>query len=116
MSMTPFPAGLPTSAIMILIDKLRGSIVPNNDLILAAWNLAGYGLSQIATEPTPAPTPAAEDELKLDKHSDISNDDAIKALESLITKGSEADDERKRLPWAKIVGIAIKILLGMLVI
>jgi len=112
MSMTPFPAGLPTSAIMILIDKLRGSIVPNNDLILAAWNLAGYGLSQIATEPTPA----AEDELKLDKHSDISNDDAIKALESLITKGSEADDERKRLPWAKIVGIAIKILLGMLVI
>jgi hypothetical protein len=97
---------------MILIDKLRGSIVPNNDLILAAWNLAGYGLSQIATEPTPA----AEDELKLDKHSDISNDDAIKALESLITKGSEADDERKRLPWAKIVGIAIKILLGMLVI
>jgi hypothetical protein len=112
MSMTPFPAGLPTAAIMILIDKLRGSNVPNDDLILAAWNLAGYGLSHIAAEPTPA----AEDILKSDKNDDISKDDAIKALESLLIKGSEAEDERKRLPWAKIVGIALKILLGLIIL
>jgi uncharacterized protein (DUF927 family) len=113
MSMTPFPAGLPTAAIMILIDKLRGSIVPNSDLILAAWNLAGYGLSQIANDPTPV----AEDVLKAAKHDDVSNDEAIEALESLMNRGSEADsDERKRLPWAKIVGIALKILLGLIII
>ena len=112
MSMTPFPNGLPTAAIMIIIDKLRGSNVPNTDLILAAWNLAGYGLAQVATEPVPV----VEGAPKLEEDKDVSNDDAIKALESLISKGSEGDDERKRLPWAKIVGIALKILLGLLVL
>ena len=112
MSMTSFPTALPTAAIMIIIDKLRGSSVPNSDLILAAWNLAGYGLSQVANDSAPL----VEDAQKLDDHKDVSNEEAIEALESLFIKGSEADEERKRLPWAKIVGIALKILLGLLVL
>lgn len=116
MALTPYPVGLPTEAIMILIDKLRGSNVGNNDLLLASWNLVGYGLSQLspklAEEGLAFSKPVVE---KFAAESDLSNEEAIAALESLLVKGDDKTVEGK-LPWVKILSVAAKILLGILLI
>ena len=109
MSMTPFPVGLPTEAIMIIIDKLRGSEVQNNDLILAAWNLAGYALQQIT--PIVPKAVALSDASQSDLS--ISNEEAIAQLESILPKGD--GEEAKNLPWGKILRVAIKIILGLII-
>lgn len=110
MSMTPYPVGLPTEAIMILIDKLRGSDVQNNDLILAAWNLAGYALNQI--------TPNVEPRMSLlsDNASaeNVSTEEAIASLESLLPQSSNAEGGNEK--WRKILGIAIKIVISLILI
>lgn len=119
MALTPYPPSLPIEAIMIIIDKLRGSIVPTNDLILASWNLVGYGLSQVNPRLAENELNGGSDIIKaFNQEADISNEEAIAALESLIPKstGSVDDEAAKKLPWAKIIKVAVKILLGILVI
>lgn len=115
MSMTPYPVGLPTEAIMILIDKLRGSDVQTNDLILAAWNLAGYALNQI--------TPSAEPRMSVlvanANADDVSAEEAIASLESLLPQSSNAEGgnaEGGNEKWRKILSIAIKIVIGLLLV
>lgn len=109
MAMTPFPVGLPTEAIMIIIDKLRGSEVQNNDLILAAWNLAGYSLQQVVPV---VPRAMALSDVKLDELA-FSNEEAIASLESLLPKGD--GEEVRKLPWGKILRVAIKVILGLII-
>lgn len=108
--MAPFPVGLPTEAIMIVIDKLRGSEVQNNDLILAAWNLAGYALQQVS--PVVPRAAMLMSDVKLEELS-FSNEEAIESLESLLPKGER--EEVGKLPWAKILRVAIKIIIGLII-
>lgn len=107
--MAPFPVGLPTEAIMIIIDKLRGSEVQNNDLILAAWNLAGYALQHISPV---APKTMLMSDVKLEEL-DFTNQEAIESLETLLPKGER--EEVGKLPWAKILRVAIKIIIGLMI-
>jgi len=109
MSMTPFPVGLPTEAIMIIIDKLRGSEVANNDLILAAWNLAGYSLQQVSPV---LPKTMLMSDVKMEELA-FSNEEAIASLELLLPKGD--GEEVGKLPWAKILRVAIKIIIGLII-
>lgn len=109
MSMAPFPVGLPTEAIMIIIDKLRGSEVQNNDLILAAWNLAGYALQQVSPV---TPKTMLMSDVKLEELA-FTNQEAIESLESLLPKGE--GEEVGKLPWAKILRVAIKIIIGLII-
>ena len=48
--MISYPTSLPTDALMLVIDKLRGKDVPWNQVALAGWNLLGYALAQIPQE------------------------------------------------------------------
>lgn len=112
MPMTPFPAGLPTEAIMIIIDKLRGSPITNSDLTLAAWNLAGYALNQLV--PPQELIGTSCDALKDYKDNSIGVEDAIATLESMLPKGDQQPEGK--LPWAKILSIAVKILLGIILV
>ena len=43
----PFPQDLPIEGVGIIIDRLRGKPIPLQTVINAAWNLAGYAMTQI---------------------------------------------------------------------
>ena len=42
----PYPNVFPQEALMMMLDKFRGKEVAVPDLVNAAWNVLGYGLSQ----------------------------------------------------------------------
>lgn len=77
--MTNFPTSLPTDALILVVDKLRGKEVAWNQVALAGWNLLGYALAQIPQdtvqpildEPAPETREAAanylEEHLKLEE-------------------------------------------------
>jgi hypothetical protein len=44
-SMVDYPASLPTDALMVLLDVVRGK-TDSSKAIQAGWNVLGYGLSQ----------------------------------------------------------------------
>lgn len=46
--MTNYPNILPTDAVLLIVDKLRGKPSDWNTVLLAAWNILGYALSQIS--------------------------------------------------------------------
>lgn len=48
--MINYPNTLPTDAVMLVVDKLRGKEVAWDQVGLAGWNLLGYALSQIPNE------------------------------------------------------------------
>ena len=44
--MTMYPEVMPTEALMLLLDKVRGKEVAVSELVHGAWNVLGYGLNQ----------------------------------------------------------------------
>ena len=44
--MTAYPEVMPTEALMLLLDKVRGKEVAVSELVHGAWNVLGYGLNQ----------------------------------------------------------------------
>ncbi len=43
--MIDYPKSLPTDALMLMLDKVRGNPVSMAEAVQAAWNISGYGLS-----------------------------------------------------------------------
>jgi hypothetical protein len=46
--MTNYPASLPTDALLLIVDRLRGKSNDWNSVLLASWNLLGFALSQVS--------------------------------------------------------------------
>ena len=44
--MIAYPQIMPTEALMLLLDKVRGKPVAVSELVHGAWNVIGYGLNQ----------------------------------------------------------------------
>ena len=44
--MIAYPVVMPTDALMLLLDKVRGKPVAVSELVHGAWNVIGYGLNQ----------------------------------------------------------------------
>lgn len=44
--MIAYPQVMPTDALMLLLDKVRGHPVDVSELVHGAWNVIGYGLNQ----------------------------------------------------------------------
>jgi hypothetical protein len=45
--MINYPNVLPTDAVLVIVDKLRGKNTEWSTVMLAGWNLLGFALSQI---------------------------------------------------------------------
>lgn len=52
--MVAYPTALPTDAVAVLINKLRGQDVSLADLLLAEWNLQGFAFSFVSDTPSGA--------------------------------------------------------------
>lgn len=63
--MIEYPTTLPTDAVQVVIDKLRGKDVALSLLAKASWNLQGFGMSQLVpgTQVTVMATSWSETEL-----------------------------------------------------
>lgn len=46
--MINYPNTLPTDALILIVDRLRGKSNDWNAVLLASWNLLGFALSQIS--------------------------------------------------------------------
>ena len=46
--MINYPNTLPTEALILIVDRLRGKSNDWNAVLLASWNLLGFALSQIS--------------------------------------------------------------------
>lgn len=46
--MLDYPTSLPVDAVAVVINRIRGGDVPLSQLLLAGWNLQGYGMNQIS--------------------------------------------------------------------
>ena len=103
----PFPQDLPIEGVGILIDRLRGKPIPLQTALNAAWNLAGYAVTQIPLTP-----------LKDQPYHEfpISDAEVITLLEKLQgeyqTPPDGAPIEFAVLPWAIILKVLIKIIIN----
>lgn len=103
--MIQFPESIPTDALMILIDKIRGKAIDNNLVYQAAWNLAGYAIAQVSKSDKPVVK-------NLDARTD--DDDAL-TLEALLAMASGSHEPVKGIvPWGIIIEIALRILKNVL--
>lgn len=103
--MIQFPESIPTDALVILIDKIRGKNIDINLVYQAAWNVAGYAISQISK----ADMPVAKN---LDARTD--EDDAL-TLEALLAMASGSPQPAKGIiPWSIIIEIALRVLKNVL--
>lgn len=59
--MLDFPKSLPTDAVLLFLDKVRGKPVDLPILAKAAWNIVGYGLSLSLPEVLPVGATAGEE-------------------------------------------------------
>lgn len=46
--MINYPNSLPTDALLLIVDRLRGKSNDWNSVLLASWNLLGFALSQVS--------------------------------------------------------------------
>lgn len=65
MALSPYPSDVTSDVVRMVVDAARGNIPTTQDACLAAWNLLGYGLSQIVGAPEAA-APVAAVALSLD--------------------------------------------------
>lgn len=50
--LTAYPTELPTEALTMMLDKVRGKAVETSELVRAAWCVVGYGLGKGMPAPT----------------------------------------------------------------
>jgi hypothetical protein len=105
--MVEYPDSLPTDAVLVIIDRLRGKQIENAKLILAAWNLTGYALSQVTKENKPI--------IKSEDPREDSDDADL--LESVLAMSQNPTGEavaKAVIPWVLVLKIATRILLSVL--
>lgn len=101
----PYPNTFPQEGLLMMLDKIRGKEVSIPDLVHAAWNVAGYALSQsigggqvIAGE--------------VEALSKLSDEELLSSV--LSQYGAKTDGDNVAaiglVPWLMVARIALKIL------
>lgn len=102
--MTEFPDGLPTEAIAIIIDKIRGKgDAGNRKVALALWNVVGYAASQAIAE-----------DKAIFENREISEEDFASILEQIVSHNEgNGPIGFGVIPWVLISKFAIKMLISI---
>ena len=104
--MINFPDALPMDAILLVINKIKGKADPSSrDFSEALWNIVGYAASQ--TLPQNNPIRPIMEEVQ-----DINMDDFAAILEQAVSM-NDTLGEARRLPWASIMKIGLKLLISL---
>lgn len=103
----PFPQDLPIEGVGILIDRLRGKPIPLQTALNAAWNLAGYAVTQI---------PINAQATEVHHNYPVTDAEVITLLEKLQGEYQTPADgqpiEFGVIPWAILLKVLIKILIN----
>ena len=105
--MVDYTDSMPTDAILVLIDKLRGKQVELSLALKAAWNIAGYAMSQIVKEGKPV---VKSD----DPRTDSDDADLLQSIVAMYSVPTGETVSRAMVPWAVLLRIAIKVLMSVL--
>lgn len=102
--MTNFPDSLPTEAILLVVDKLRGKDASWRKVALAGWNLLGYALAQI---PEDTVTPL------LDEPSPETREEAADYLEKHLAT-QEGAAQAGFVTWLVVAKIVLRFILNVI--
>ena len=102
--MINFPDQIPTDAIMVIIDRIRGKAdVSNKVFAQALWNLVGYAANQ-----------AVPDDKTIFEGREIGLEDFASILEQALEQSKYHANEVTLgiVPWALILKTALKVLIS----
>lgn len=105
--MVDYPDSMPTDAILVLVDKLRGKQVELSLALKAAWNIAGYAMSQIVKEGKPI----VKSE---DPRSDSDDADLLQSIVAMHSNPTGETVAKAMVPWVIVLRIALKVLMSVL--
>lgn len=100
--MVQYPFDMPTDALMLMLDKVRGKDVETSKLLNAAWNVAGYGLGK--WQPTKDQLPFGDAPEPTDEE----------ALELLISSQASSQEPAQGVLLGLVIGMAVKLALKFL--
>jgi len=96
--MTPYPAGFPTEAMSMVLERLRGEGVPWSDLAHAGWVVQGYAMGQLLGGPVKGQILSADH---------LSDEDVIrKVLEASNNEGYGLSV----MPWRRVIKIVLALI------
>ena len=103
--MIDFPDSMPTDAMMLIVDKIRGKKdVGNKEFSNALWNIVGYAADQVIP-----------DDRQIFQDKEVSLDDFATILEQAIPQGDFHGNPITIgiVPWSIILRTALKLLISV---
>jgi hypothetical protein len=103
--MISYPKSMPTDAMMLLVDKIRGKQdVGNKEFSNALWNLVGYAADQVIP-----------DDKQIFQDAEVSLEDFAAILEQAIPQGDFHGNPITIgiIPWAIVLKTALKLLISV---
>jgi len=103
--MISFPQTMPTDAMMLVVDKVRGKKdVGNKEFSNALWNIVGYAADQVIP-----------DDKQIFQNAEVSLEDFAAILEQAIPQGDFHGNPITVgiIPWAIVLKTALKLLISV---
>ena len=104
--MISFPQTMPTDAMMLVVDRLRGKKpdVGNKEFCNALWNIVGYAADQVVP-----------DDKQIFQETEVSLEDFAAILEQAIPQGDFHGNPITIgiIPWAIVLKTALKLLISV---
>jgi hypothetical protein len=103
--MISFPNSMPTDAMMLVVDKVRGKKdVGNKEFSNALWNIVGYAADQVIP-----------DDKQIFQNAEVSLEDFAAILEQAIPQGDFHGNPITIgiIPWAIVLKTALKLLISV---
>jgi len=103
--MINFPNSMPTDAMMLVVDKVRGKKdVGNKEFSNALWNIVGYAADQVIP-----------DDKQIFQNAEVSLADFAAILEQAIPQGDFHGNPITIgiIPWAIVLKTALKLLISV---
>jgi len=103
--MINFPSSMPTDAMMLVVDKVRGKKdVGNKEFSNALWNIVGYAADQVIP-----------DDKQIFQNAEVSLEDFAAILEQAIPQGDFHGNPITIgiIPWAIVLKTALKLLISV---
>ena len=103
--MINFPNSMPTDAMMLVVDKVRGKKdVGNKEFSNALWNNVGYAADQVIP-----------DDKQIFQNAEVSLEDFAAILEQAIPQGDFHGNPITIgiIPWAIVLKTALKLLISV---
>ena len=103
--MIDFPQTMPTDAMMLIVDKIRGKKdVGNKEFSNALWNIVGYAADQVIPDDKP-----------IFQNAEVSLEDFAAILEQAIPQGDFHGNPITIgiVPWAIILKTTLKLLISV---